>query len=452
VSADVVFIVFGAILFLKFLERDGTLRSIEHHVQRLSPDRRIQAVFIAWLFGAFIEGSAGFGTPSIIVAPLLVSLGFPLLRAAAVALVANSTSVTFGAVGTPIKIGLPDFDAGAIAAQAAEINLLTGLSVPLMIVGLTVLSGPREGALRAFCKSLPWALWAGLAFTVPAYFFSALGPEFPTLLGSAVGMLLVGASLRWRFLVPKEVFSFQAIETTRGLEFKSHTLLRALAPYALLVLLLILGKMALASAHLSATLPDGSLLHWKPFNPGFAFLASVILLQIASRKRVSELRDLVAHAGRSVARPALSILAVVAFVQVLLSTERLGQALTQEASLPGMLSTLLSALPAASMVPTFSAAMGAFGAFVAGSATVSNLLFGPLQLALATSAQVDPVLAGSLQLVGAAMGNMVSLTNVVTVAAAVQATGKDVQILKQVAMPFVLYLILVTAYASLGMF
>ena len=209
VGLDVILIVFGAIFFRKYLEKIRILASIEIYIQRLSPDRRIQAVLVAWLFGSFIEGSAGFGTPAAIVAPLLLSIGFPLLCSIAVALVANSTAVTFGAVGTPLRIGLADFETSNIALRAAEINLVTGPLVPLLIIGLVVWQAHSGERWRALKECIPWALWAGLAFVGFAYFFAHLGPEFPSILGSLCALIVVGASLRLRFLVPKRVFVFR---------------------------------------------------------------------------------------------------------------------------------------------------------------------------------------------------------------------------------------------------
>lgn len=106
IALKIILIVFGALTLLFTLRECGALAVINSGFESISPDRRIQTIIIAWLFGAFIEGSAGFGTPAALVAPLLLSLGFPALAAVMVALIANSTSVSFGAVGTPTLIGV----------------------------------------------------------------------------------------------------------------------------------------------------------------------------------------------------------------------------------------------------------------------------------------------------------------------------------------------------------
>ena len=106
IAIQILLIVFGALAVLFTLRESGAIAAINVGFYKISPDRRVQAIIIAWFFGSFIEGSAGFGTPAALAAPLLLSLGFPALAAVMVSLIANSTSVSFGAVGTPTLIGI----------------------------------------------------------------------------------------------------------------------------------------------------------------------------------------------------------------------------------------------------------------------------------------------------------------------------------------------------------
>ena len=105
-AANLLFIGFGAILLLNTLKACGDIHAIRQGFIDISPDRRVQAIIIAWLFGSFIEGAAGFGAPAAIAAPLLVAIGFPAMAAVVVALIIQSTPVSFGAVGTPILVGV----------------------------------------------------------------------------------------------------------------------------------------------------------------------------------------------------------------------------------------------------------------------------------------------------------------------------------------------------------
>ena len=106
ITFDILWIIFGAILLLNVLTYSGAVEVIRSGFTKISDDRRIQVVLICWLFGSFIEGAAGFGTPAAIVAPLLVALGFPALAAVMLGMMIQSTAVTFGAVGTPILVGV----------------------------------------------------------------------------------------------------------------------------------------------------------------------------------------------------------------------------------------------------------------------------------------------------------------------------------------------------------
>ncbi|HKJ64477.1 MAG TPA: L-lactate permease, partial [Desulfopila sp.] len=106
VTAAVLWIIFGAIMLLNTLQNSGAISTIRAGFTNISPDRRVQALILAWLFGCFIEGASGFGTPAAIAAPLLVAIGFPALGAVMVGLMIQSTPVSFGAVGTPIIIGV----------------------------------------------------------------------------------------------------------------------------------------------------------------------------------------------------------------------------------------------------------------------------------------------------------------------------------------------------------
>ena len=106
ISADLLYIVFGALLLLFILKHSGAVTTIRNGFRNISPDRRVQAIIVAWTFGAFMEGAAGFGTPAAVAGPLLVILGFPPMAAVVAALTIQSTPVSFGAVGTPIRIGV----------------------------------------------------------------------------------------------------------------------------------------------------------------------------------------------------------------------------------------------------------------------------------------------------------------------------------------------------------
>ncbi len=199
-AVSLVYIIFGALLLLATLTQSGAVNSIREAFVRISPDRRIQAIIIGWLFGSFIEGSAGFGTPAAVCAPLLLALGFPAMAAVMVGLIIQSTAVSFGAAGTPILIGVSGgLDStlvrdylllqgmeyreflDEITIRVAAIHALTGTLIPLF---LSAMLTRFYGAKRSFREGLEvwrFALFASVSFTAP-YFLCAyfLGPEFPS--------------------------------------------------------------------------------------------------------------------------------------------------------------------------------------------------------------------------------------------------------------------------------
>ena len=213
---DLLFIIFTAILLLKTLERSGGMSAIRSSLRSISDDRRVQVVIIAWLFGSFIEGASGFGTPAAVVAPLLVALRFPPACAVMIGMMIQSTAVTFGAVGTPIVLGVgtglnePGVDfLQAVTVRAAVVHAITGTLIPtLMIMMMTRFFGQKRSWTEGL-SVLPFTLFAGLAFTIP-YVLTAifLGPLFPSLLGGLIGLAIVVPAARLGFLVPKDTWDF----------------------------------------------------------------------------------------------------------------------------------------------------------------------------------------------------------------------------------------------------
>jgi lactate permease len=156
IASTLIYIIFGAILLLNTLKESGALNSIRKGFSDISPDRRVQVIIIAWLFGSFIEGAAGFGTPAAVAVPLMVGLGFPAMAAVVAGMIIQSTPVSFGAMGTPILVGVgnglaADLNMGTFAEsigfdgidqmlreigfRVAILHSLTGTFIPLIVVG-----------------------------------------------------------------------------------------------------------------------------------------------------------------------------------------------------------------------------------------------------------------------------------------------------------------------------
>ena len=429
VGIDILLIIFGAIFFLEFLQNTKLLVSIEYYLSSLSSDRRVQAIIIAWLFGSFIEGSAGFGTPAAIVAPLLVGIGFPAIIAVSVALIADSTAVVFGAVGTPIRVGLTGLEIGMIPYHSAYINLFLGVLVPVLILCVLVY-GSKKRSLKAVVDCLPFALYAGVAFTLPHYLFTQLGHEFPSMLGALVGLIIVGVTTKLGFLVPKDKWSFDGkkskiVKTEVGF-------LRAIFPYVLLSGLLIGGKYLLKSFTFSL---GGGLMHtFNLFNPGILFLLTILIINLAYKYR-HVCGPACSEASKILVKPFIVIASITAFVQVMIYSGANGSGL-------GSMIEIIASVAQTELLPLLAPIIGAFGAFIAGSATVSTLLFGKFQFLAAQNLGLDTAKILALQLVGAGIGNMVALTNVVAAQATVKLHHKEREILKFTVVPCLIYLIL----------
>lgn len=230
ITLGLLWIIFGAILLLNTLKHSGGITAIRAGFTTISPDRRIQAIIIAWLFGCFIEGASGFGTPAAIAAPLLVAVGFPAMAAVLMGMLVQSTPVSFGAVGTPIIVGVNSgLDTATLGAQltaqgsswpiflqqitssVAITHAIVGTVMPLIMVMMLTRFFGKDKSWKAGFEVLPFALFAGLAFTLPYVATGVfLGPEFPSLLGGLVGLAIVTTAARFRFLVPKTNWDFAA--------------------------------------------------------------------------------------------------------------------------------------------------------------------------------------------------------------------------------------------------
>lgn len=271
-AIDILIIIFGAILILNTLKKSGAMATINNGFMNVTKDRRVQAVIIGWMFGAMIEGAAGFGTPAALAGPLLVGLGFPPLAAAMVALIFNSTPVSFGAVGTPVlgalgtlEKGITELAKGTDPAVAIETFKLTwaqwtaighslvGIFVPLLGLCMLTKFFGKERSIKPALEAAPFAIFAGLSFVVPYIILATLlGPELPSLVGAMLGLPIVVIAARKGFLVPKNKWEFPD-KSEWAEDWKSNvdtgdvgeakmSLVKAWIPYVLIALILMVTR------------------------------------------------------------------------------------------------------------------------------------------------------------------------------------------------------------------
>ncbi|MBL0634706.1 L-lactate permease [Aeromonas dhakensis] len=479
ITVTVLWIVFGAILMLNTLKHTGAISAIRGGFTNISPDRRIQAIIIAWCFGAFIEGASGFGTPAAIAAPLLVAIGFPALAAVLLGMMIQSTPVSFGAVGTPILVGInkgldnqaigQTLSAGGsswdiylqqVTTNVALIHATVGTLMPVLMVMMLTRFFGRNRSWTEGLSILPFAIFAGLAFTVPyALTGMLLGPEFPSLIGGLVGLALVVTAARHGFLVPKNSWDFAPehewpAEWLGSLKLdlkeaagRPMSLLLAWLPYVALALLLVASRVSpeFKASLLSVSLAFTDLLGEKGVSasieplylPGGLLVFCSLLATLIQARALAPLGRAVSESSRTLIGAGFVLIFTVPMVRIFINSGVNGADL---ASMPVTTANFAAGL-VGEFFPALSATIGALGAFIAGSNTVSNMMFSQFQFEVAQTLGVSTAAMLALQAVGAAAGNMIAIHNVVAASATVGLLGREGATLRKTALPTLYYLL-----------
>ncbi|WP_304620009.1 L-lactate permease [Paracoccus sediminilitoris] len=481
-AVTLLYIVFGAILLLYTVQESGAIRTIRRGFTDISPDRRIQAIIIAWMFGSMIEGASGFGTPAAVAAPLLLAIGFPAMAAVMVTLIIQSTPVSFGAVGTPMLVGINTGLSNSaavdtaiapltvaeyvpvVAAQVALVHALIGVLIPLLMVGmLTRFFGASRSFAEGF-RAWKFAIFAGLAFTLPYLLVArVLGPEFPSLLGGLIGLLIVVPAARAGWFMPSDSFQFpprdqweegwqgsvHPEEADLGPEGRPISLLTAWMPYVIVAVLLVLTR-TIAPLKAWLTGPSTTIAFRDLFGsginasaqflyaPGSVMIVASLISVALFRMRGRDYGRAWAISGKTMLAAAPALLLAVPMVQVFINSGSEGTA-----SMPITLAEGMAAATGASW-PIFAPVVGALGAFIAGSNTVSNMMFSLFQFSTAQGIGLD--LAGVtvvvvLQAVGGAAGNMICVHNVVAASATVGLTDREGDLIRKTLITMAYYVV-----------
>jgi len=483
VALTLLYIIFGAILLLNTLQDSGAIRTIRQGFTDITRDRRVQVIIVAWLFGSFIEGASGFGTPAAVAVPLLVGLGFPGLAAVTAGMIIQSTPVSFGAVGTPILVGVhtglsPDPQVQAFAAQAgyewsaflaaigvkvAILHAVAGTLIPLIVVAtMTRFFGPR----RSFAEGLKvwkFALFAAFAMTGPylaaAYF---LGPEFPSLLGSLAGLTIVVTAARRGFLMPRPEDTWEfapksewPADWTGSIQVRdvghhsgTMSLLKAWSPYMLVAGLLLLTRLRFlpVGAWLQSWTISWPNIFGTPvsasvqplFLPGTIFIVVSLITFVLHGTPAATYRRSWITSVRITGAAAVALLFAVPMVQVFINSDGGSAGYVR---MPIALADGVAAV-AGSAWPIFAPFIGGLGAAVAGSNTVSNMMFALFQFEMGQRIFVDPTWIVALQAIGGAAGNMICVHNVVAASAVVGLLGREGTVIRMTLLPFVYYALL----------
>tara|TARA_B100000959_G_scaffold245904_1_gene270917 strand:- start:13062 stop:14849 length:1788 start_codon:yes stop_codon:yes gene_type:complete len=486
VAGTLIYIIFGAILLLNTLQQSGAIQAIRQGFSDITPDRRIQVIIIAWLFGSFIEGSAGFGTPAAVAVPLMVGLGFPAMAAVVAGMIIQSTPVSFGAMGTPILVGIntglsadPDMLAYAaergfdewdlflefIATKVAFIHALAGTFIPLLVTGIMTRFFGKQRSFADGFRVWKFALFAAFSMTIPYLFVATeFGPEFPSMFGGLIGLAIVVSAARSGFLMPADdqIWDFDDranwdAEWTGSLQSGADpsdntdtmSLVRAWSPYLLVAGLLILTR--LPALELETLLRSSNpLITWswpqifgsdisasfQPlWSPGTIFIIVSLITILLHGLKFSEYTLAFNSSLKTLIPASTALVFTVPMVQVFINTS--GGAAGYE-QMPIALAEGVANL-AGSAWPFFSTFIGGLGAFVAGSNTVSNMMFSLFQFGVGERILADPTWIVALQAVGGASGNIICVHNVVAASAVAGLIGKEGAVIRKTLLPFCYY-------------
>lgn len=429
-------IILNVIFLYRLTEEKGLMQVLQNSLAALTPDRRLQLVLVAFCFGAFLEGAAGFGTPVAVTGALLVGLGFPPLTAAGLALIANTAPVPFAGLGTPM-IALSAVTGLDLRALTWTTALQLSLFDVLLPFWLVWAFAGRKAAFEVW----PPLLVTGCTFAIAQIITAGLhGPWLVNIVSSLAALAALALFLRvWKpariLRLPGEAPAAQQSHTPAEMR-------RAWAPWALLSGLVFvwglpqvrafldsfsllripvpgLDGLALRVAPIAATpRPEAAVfdLAWLSAS-GTAILIAAVLAGLGLGYRLRELPARYAAAFKQVRFSLLTIAAMMALGFV-----------ARYAGLDAAMGLALAGTGA--LYPFFGTLLGWLGVFITGSDTSSNVLFGSLQRITAERLGFDPLVMASANSAGGVMGKMVNAQSVAVAGAAVGMTGKEGDILR----------------------
>lgn len=461
-------IIFGAILFNKFMEASGAIVTIKRWLGTITPNPTAQLMIIGWAFAFMIEGASGFGTPAAIAAPLLVSLGFKAIPVAILTLIMNSVPVSFGAVGTPTWYGfsqvstldIPDFFL-TIGIKTSLLHLIAAFIIPVMAL-YTVVSWSE------IKRNIIYVYLSIFACVIPYWIISQWSDEFPSLIGGAVGMLISVFLAKAGVGLAKETEK----SSEDNMVYVPPTfgeIVKALTPFAILIGILVLTRLQqlpfkglLSRNNLDDPLVSFSLgfMDFKLTNNlTFNFL-NIFGTSVSDKYQLLYVPALIPFVitvliatplfklgggqvgtifKQSASAVKLTYVALFgAFVMVKLMTLKDVDNVAGGSSMVNEIGVVFSSAFGSYWV-YFASFLGAIGSFFSGSNTVSNLTFGSIQQSIALSTGLSSTTMLAAQSVGGAMGNMICLNNIIAVCSVTGIKNQEGYIIKKTIVPCLVY-------------
>ena len=437
-------IILTAVFLFNLTVESGQFEVLKQSISALSPDRRIQALLIAFCFSAFMEGVAGQGAPVAVGAAMLIGLGFPALPAAVICLVANTPPVPFGPVGVPTLMmatvtGIP----GTTLAQAVGLDMaFLALLIPFFMMVVMV-------GFRKTVEVIPAALVAGVSYAIASYAVSSrLGPELPAITASIVSLSCLVIFLR--FWQPRTTWTFpedvparsDAMAATSGSQ-----VLKAWSPFLILMVIMAVwgtptfktfalkthkwfvlvphwpgldGLVLKAAPIVTKPAVYGASYRWEWFSaPGTAMLISSLLAMVVlGIAPATGLRVFV----KTFKQLRFSLITLASVIGIGFLANYSGMSYTLGLAFAGYTGRAF---------PVFSPVIGLVGVFLTGSVTSSAALFGKLQQVTATSLGMNPVLTTSANLFGGVMGKLISPQSIAVACAAAGLAGRETDIFRK---------------------
>lgn len=477
-SIEVLIIIFGAILLMNTLKLSGGMVAINNGFRSISPDARVQAVIIGFLFVSFLEAAAGFGTPAALAAPLMISLGFPPIAAVVVALVCDSACVAFGAIGTPVQQAITCLG-GAEALDAAyigQMSLWTALPHAVVMIFLPFMANAimckvfsKEKSIMPALQALPFCLFSGFCFAVPYVLVNIfIGHEFPSLFGSLIALVITVIAAKYKFLTPKTVWHFgkesewdeswKATHPLTAPKDSNMSLIKAWVPYVIIALVLVVTRIpalgikgllndvssifVIKSGNLFGVENTAFTLKWA-YVPGAAFIFVAIITVLLHKMKRKDVASAWIASFKQVSGAALALVFGLAMVQILRYSGSNDVLATGE--MKSMIFYMAEALSKVGkgLYIIISPIIGVLGAFISGSNTVAVTLFANLQEQAANNLDLNPAIIVAANTIGGSIGNMICVNNVVAACATAGTAGREGRIIRINAIPAAIYTVVV---------
>ncbi|APQ14981.1 lactate permease [Borreliella garinii] len=423
-------VIIAAIFTYKMSEDQKDIETIKNILSNVSSDKRIIVLLVAWGFGNFLEGVAGYGTAVAIPVSILIAMGFEPFFACLICLIMNTSSTAYGSVGIPI-ISLAqatNLDVNTLSSEIALQLILPTLTIPFVLV---ILAG---GGIKGLKGVFVLTLLSGMSMAISQVLISrTLGPELPAILGSILSMTIT--IVYAKFFENKDTKSHQnksTIPLSKGII--------ACSPYILIVVFIVLVSPLFSKIHeylktFQSTIsiyPEANPLHFKWItSPGFLIiLATIISYSIRGVPILKQLK-IFTLTLKKMALSSFIIICIVAISRLMTHS--------------GMIRDLANGISiiTGKFGPLFSPLIGTIGTFLTGSDTVSNVLFGPLQTQMAENIGINPYWLAAANTTGATGGKMISPQNITIATTTAGLIGQEGKLLSKT-IPYALYYILAT--------